>query len=359
MKTSFFSVSTMIIFALLYSAYGEQRVSGIITRETRWKAEDGPFILEGDLVVARGANLVIAPGTEIIIKADAKKTFLTAPFDKADSTLVSIRVLGSLNCVGRRNNPITFRPENPGLTNFAWRGIILDQADSRHSEIAFTQISGAATAITARNTGILIRNNAFENCNIAIHTLNGGAPRIYNNLITSNFTAGIKVERSNPHMQNNIIAFNKNWGLWCDNSSRITFRYNCIFGNGDGNFFDCDPELGKMARGGRERDSTDANNNIVMDPVFVGSAAEARAKEIDINLQTDTSRVRDRRLLHLPNFQFGPPRFIDPTMVGAEGRQLSGYSPCLNAGDPGGTFKNVDGTRNTMGPSGGPDFWGR
>ncbi|MDR2577523.1 MAG: right-handed parallel beta-helix repeat-containing protein [Chitinispirillales bacterium] len=359
MKTKFFFALTVTFLALAAPASGEQRVSGVITRETRWKAEDGPFILEGDLLIARGATLVIAPGAEIIIKADAQKRFLAAPFDRADSTLVSIRVQGAINSVGRRNNPITFRPENPALTNFAWRGIILDEADSRHSEIAFTQISGAAVAITARNTNTLIRNSAFENCNIGILALQGGSPRIHNNLITSNFTAGIKIERSNPHILNNIIVFNSNWGMWCDNSSRITFRYNCIFGNGDGNFFDCDPELGKITRGGRNRDSTDANGNIVMDPVFTGSAAEARAREIDINLQTDTSQVRDRRLLHLPNFQFGPPRFIDPTQIGAEGRQLSGYSPCINAGDPAGKFKNVDGTRNTMGPGGGPDFWGR
>ena len=357
-KNVFILIATVI--ALSSPAAAQQRVSGVIERETRWKAEDGPFIVEGDILITRRGNLVISPGTEIIIAENAQKLSLTAPFDRVDSTLVSIRVQGGLNWVGRRDNPITLRPENQGFTNFTWRGIIIDEADGRHIEIAFTQVSGAATGLTIRNSNALVRNSAFENCNIGISVQHGGAPRIFNNLITSCFTAGIKVERANPQIINNIIAFNKNLGLWCDNSSRITFTYNNVFGNTDRNFLDCDPELGMISlrgRTNRNTDSTDASGNIIADPIFTGSPAEARAIEIDINLQTDTSRVKDRRLLHIPNFQFGPIVFNVPTRIGAENRQLSGYSPLINAGDPAGRFKNTDGSRNTIGPSGGPDVW--
>ncbi|MDR3011899.1 MAG: right-handed parallel beta-helix repeat-containing protein [Chitinispirillales bacterium] len=361
MKNKTIIALMLTIAALAAFAFGEQRVSGIIDRETRWKAEDGPFIVEGDILITRWGSLTIFPGTRVIIASDAKKTHLTTPFDKADSTLVSIRVLGNFNCVGRRNNPIVFEPERSELANFAWRGIIIDEVDSRHTEIAFTEISGATTGVTIKNTNIFVRNSAMENNNIGILSINGGAPRIYNNLLTSNFTAAIKVERANPRISNNIIAFNKNIGLWCDNSSKIAFKHNCVFGNPDGDFLDCEPDIGRMTRRGvRGRDSTDAHGNIVADPIFAGSAAEARAIELDIELQTDPANVRDRRLLNIPNLQFGAPRPRgDPTLIGADGRTLSAYSPCINAGESGGAFRNVDGSRNTMGPAGGPDFWDR
>jgi len=342
--------------ALAAPGFGETRVSGVIDRETRWKAEDGPFIVEGDILITRRGNLFIAPGTRIIIKNSDTKNADIPQFDRADSGLISFRVQGSMSCVGRRNNPIVFEPERSEHIGFTWRGIILDAADAPNVEIAFTEVSGATTALTIRNTSALIRNCAFENSNIGIHAVHGGAPRIHNNLIASCFTAGIKVERSNPQIVNNIIAFNSNLGLWCDNNSRITFRHNSVFGNTDGDFLDCEPTFGKLTRAVKDRDSTDHYGNIIADPVFVGSPAEARAIELDVSLQTDSARVRNTRLLNIPNLQFGtPPRKV-PTVLGSEGRQLSvKYSPCVNAGDPGGAFRNVDGSRNTIGPSGGPD----
>ncbi|MDR2592436.1 MAG: right-handed parallel beta-helix repeat-containing protein [Chitinispirillales bacterium] len=363
MKNSFIFASLIICAtaASFFQAFGERTVSGIIDRETRWKAEEGPYIIEGDLLIAKRANLVIAPGSQLIIKSGTKTSFLAAPFDKADSTLFSIRVLGSISCVGRRSNPIVITPEKTALADYSWRGIILDEADSRYTEIAFTEISGAATAITVKNSSSLIRNNALENSNIGIHCIGGGQPKIYNNLISSCFTAGIKIEKSNPQIFNNIIAFNNNAGLWCDDKSKIVFNYNCVFGNIDRNFLDCDPDLGKLTRavkkkGLTDKDSTDARGNIVADPIFIGSEAEARAIEIDIMLQTDSTKVENKKILHMPNLQFGKPKIKEATKIGSETRQLSKYSPCINAGDPSGSFKNVDGTRNTMGPMGGQDF---
>ena len=365
MKRSFILIPLMICAAAatFSQAFGERSVSGIIDRETRWKAEEGPFIIEGDLLITKMANLVIAPGTKLIIKSGApKNNFLTAPFDKADSTLLSIRVLGSISCVGRRSNPIIITPERTEFADYSWRGIILDGSDSRYTEIAFTEISGAATAITVKNSSSLIRNNALENCNIGIHCVVAGMPKIYNNLISSCFTAGIKVEKSNPRMFNNIIVFNKNAGLWCDDKSKIVFKYNCVFGNIDRNFLDCDPELGKLTRAVKKKDSsknndsTDAHGNIVADPTFIGSEAEARAIEIDILLKTDSAKVPNKKILNIPNLPFRKLTLREETTIGSETRQLSKYSPCINAGDPGGSFKNVDGSRNTMGPKGGQDF---
>jgi hypothetical protein len=352
-------LSVISAIAVLLSpprAFGERAVSGIIDRETRWKAEEGPYTVEGDLLITKTANLVIAAGTQIIIKSGTKTGFLAEPFDRADSTLFSIRVKGSINCVGRRSNPIVIKPEITELGNYTWHGIILDEADSRYTEISFTEISGAAAAITVKNSSPLIRNNALENSNIGIQCVGGGTPKIYNNLVSSCFTAGIRVEKSNPQIINNIIAFNNNIGVWCDNKAKVVIKYNCVFGNIDVNFLDCDPDLGKLTRAVKNKDSTDANGNIAADPIFIGSAAEAKAIEVDIMLRTDSTKVENKKILYLPNLPFLKPAHKEATAIGSETRQLSKYSPCINAGDPGGKFNNVDGARNTMGPKGGPDF---
>jgi len=366
MKITFF-LFFALLFALSSKTYSQTTVSGIIERETRWSAEEGPYIIVGDILVTRRASLVIAPGTQIIIKDTTKSEYLTVPFDKADSTLISIRVQGALTVVGRKNNPITFTPQTAGAANFGWRGIIIDEADSRYVEIAFAEISGASTGITIKKSNAIIRNNVIENCNIGIHATFGGSPRIQNNLITSSFAAAIKVERSNPQISNNIIAFNKNIGVWCDNSSRVRFRYNCLFGNRDGNFLDCDPELGRLSKVNKNKDSTDAADNIILDPIFVGSPAEARAIALDVNVPTDPSKVRDTAIFRIVNSSSnkdakdtnGSDGDSEEARVRLSGKNrfiLSKYSPCFNAGDPSRRFNNSDGKRNTIGPEGGPEF---
>jgi hypothetical protein len=361
MKTILF-LFFALLFALASKTYSETAVSGVIERDTRWNAEDGPFIITGDILVTRRANLVIAPGTRIIIKDTAKTEYLTVPFDKADSTLISIRVQGALTALGRRNNPITFTPQNAGIANFGWRGIIIDEADSRYVEIAFAEISGAAAGVTIKKSNAVVRNSVIENCNIGIHSIQGGAARIHNNLITGCFAAAIKVERSNPQISSNIITFNKNTGLWCDNSSKIRFRYNCLFGNSDGNLLDCDPELGRLSKVNKNKDSADVADNIIKDPVFAGSPAHARAIELDVNLPTDAAKVKNMTLFNIVGTQTraadSASSYQEPEIrLSCKNRYvLSKYSPCFNAGDPARKFNNTDGKRNTIGPEGGPEF---
>lgn len=346
----------LVVCFLPSSSSAEKSVKGVIDRDTRWSREFSPYVITGDIVVSPRARLVIMPGTEIIVEKDTGADSEMRHFDKTDSSLVSIRVNGAISCVGKKNNPIIFRSSKPGLADFTWRGIILDKAVDQYTEIAHTRISGATTALTVNGCSPLIRNNLFENNNIAIHCMQSGSPQIHNNLIIRNFAAGIRVEHCNPEISNNIIAFNTNLGLWCDNISKVQFTYNCIYGNRDGDFFDCNPELGILTKEIKNRDSTDRYGNIYMDPVFSGSRAEARAVELDVNLPTDKKKVKDPHLMeivHSEKKSASPPKAV--TKSGSKKRySLSKYSPCLNAGDPSKNFKNSDGSRNTIGIEGGP-----
>jgi len=104
-----------------------------------------------------------------------------------------------------------------------------------------------------------------------------------NNVIAAKFHFWCKDITVEPGFQNNIIAFNKSNGLWCDGASAITFEYNCMYGNLDGNLLDCDPDLGVMKKKNDKKDSTDVKNNIFKNPIFAGSEFDSIAVERDIH----------------------------------------------------------------------------
>ena len=179
---------------------------------------------------------------------------------------------------------------------------------------------------------------------------------VFNCVIVYNFTTGIRISSANPTFENNIIAFNRNNGMWCDGASKITFEYNCVFGNADGNLMDCDPELGVMKKKNERKDSTDYRDNIFKNPVFAGSEYDSVAVERDVSLPTDRSRIRDTTLA----------KVLEPTLkdsLAAKKRSgrymhysLSRYSPCIHAGSPSSEFKNGDGSRNDIGLYGGSKY---
>ncbi|MDG5814338.1 right-handed parallel beta-helix repeat-containing protein [Chitinispirillales bacterium ANBcel5] len=349
----------LLLFQLILLAntemFSEVRVSGIIDTDTKWRAENGPYVIEGDIIVSPQARLSISPGTEVIISTKNRSPSPT-PFDRLDSSLVSIRVFGAFSSEGSREDPIIFTSSEPAFETYNWRGIILEDVAHHFTEISFTEINGATTAITVKNSRPLIRNNIIENNNIAIHCLQGGSARIQNNVFSRNFTAAIKVELSNPVIVNNIIAFNRNVGMWCDNISKITFEHNCLFANRDVDFVNCDPEMGLLSRVNQNGDSTDAFYNLYSDPIFSGTASERRAIELDTDLPTERVNIVDTTLAQVLYDQLPDSVQIKNRPEKFRSRySLSIYSPCHNAGKPHESFNNTDGTTNTIGVQGGPN----
>jgi hypothetical protein len=157
-------------------------------------------------------------------------------------------------------------------------------------------------------------------------------------------------------LYNNILVFNKNNGLWCDGSSRVTFQYNCVWGNADGNFLECDPDLGVAVQGGKKsKVPVDGNHNVIANPVFAGSEYDSAAMEKDINLPTDKSRIADTALAKMLYKQLADSLAAKQRKTAYPRFSLSNYSPCINAGNPAREFKDPDGSRGDMGIYGGPD----
>ncbi|MBD3321557.1 MAG: hypothetical protein GF350_10735 [Chitinivibrionales bacterium] len=335
----------------------ETRVSGIIDATTRWTPEDGPYIINGDIQVNKKAKLVIAPGTRILISQPLFYDSSIQQIDHLDSQTVTIRIKGMFTCVGRRNNRIKISPIYESNSKCSWYGIVFDDSYNEMTEIAFTDIAGSFHGVVAKNSSPLIRNSVMEYNNVGISCREKGNIRVFNCVVAHNFTCGIRIKSANPSVFNSIIVYNRNNGVWGDNASKMSFEYNCVFGNPDGDFLDCNPELGILDKENKNGDSTDFAHNIIAAPVFAGSPLDSAAVEHDLESPTDKSKLTDTTLA----------KTIGDTLADSLGTyrrkgafprySLSKYSPCIDAGKRGKAFRDDNGSRNDMGIFGGPEFF--
>jgi parallel beta-helix repeat protein len=337
----------------IHFVHAERHISGIIDRNTRWNAEDGPFHLTGDLFISRHCRLTISPGSKIIVGTISTIDTQIHQVDKIDSSTIAIKVHGTLICIGRIDKRIVFTPASEMRSGPIWYGIRFVDADDQFTEIAYTDITNAYIGISITNCSPLIRNSIIEFNHIGISCNNFGAARIYNNIVTNNTAAGIRIRKSNPEIFNNIILNNHNSGVWCDGSSRITFEYNCIFGNRDGNFLDCNPEYCKNVKKKKNGDSIDVFKNICVDPVFEGSPAETAARKADLNIPTESAYIRDTTIAAIINDSVNQ---ANESSSNRHRYKLSPYSPCIDAGHPSKKFNDRNDTKNDIGIFGGPKF---
>ncbi len=352
-----------LIFALVILCgvlCAETRVAGIISQDTKWMVENGPFIMYGDVVVERNARLFISPGTTVLCGPATVRNSSIHQLDHADSFSVALKIEGSLDCTGKREKRIVFRGGSVGEGNSAWYGIVFIKVPDNFCEMAFTDISGASNGITAVDCAPLIRNCIVERNNIGVRCFSKGNVLVYNCIIANNYTSGVTMESANPTFYNNIIAFNRNNGVWCDGVSRMTFKYNCVFGNADGNYLDCDPELGVAVKPDKkQRDTLDKYQNVCMNPVFAGSPDDSLAVEKDLSLPTEKSRVADTALAKILHKTLEDSLAIKKRRAPYARYSLSRYSPCINKGNPAKEFNDANGSRNDIGLYGGPEYLGK
>jgi hypothetical protein len=348
------------VSAYFFICGAETQVSGVIENDTRWTPEAGPYIVADDLLVSRNARLSIGAGTRIIIRGKGSLRNTGIPqIDNTDSLTVSIKIQGALSCVGSACKRIVFSSPRDSTVQCSWYGIVLDRAVGKYTEVAFTDIAGACSGITVQGGDPVIRNCIFEFNNIGVYCRDNGNACCYNNVLARNFTCGIKTEQANPEFFNNIVVFNKINGVWCDGSSSMKFRYNCLFGNGDGDFLECDPDLGvvKKTSKGKPRVPADYASNIFADPVFAGSPSDSSAVEKDIETPTDKSRIADTLLAKVLYDTLQDSLAAKKRLFSYPRYSLSKYSPCIDAGNTDKEFKDTDGSRNDMGIYGGQEYF--
>ncbi len=341
----------LFILFTLTSVFSETLVSGIILKNEWWSRDKSPYVVSNDIIIGPDARLVIEPGVEVLIEKPLKLPDGIDQTSKADTFSTSIRIHGALRCIGKPDQPITFRGKyiSKGDEYTHWEGITLKTKRSDEVFITHTRIHNSSTALQIHKGKPLIRNTLFEKNSVGIKVINGSSPRIINSMFTDNFLCGIRIEKANPEVYNNIFFKNRNIALWGDHVSKIKFKYNGLFGNGDNNFVNCAPELGAISEVNKNSDSTDVHGNIFMDPIFVGSSSEMNEKALRTKALHESSikKPSQKEIMDIET----APRY-------SEGRRffLSKFSPYINAGYPASRYDEPDGSRPDLGIWGGPEF---
>jgi hypothetical protein len=341
-----------LLIAVLVAAAGaasiaaEVHVGGVLDSGGRWDVAHSPYIVDRTLVVPHGQSLVIGPGTRIVISR------LMPHRDDASGNGIALIVEGSLVCAGSGEARIRFVPADNDGGNIGWQGIELRDGPGV-KEIAFTDITGAASGITVSGCRPSIRAAIIERNGVGVDCRRLGSAIIRNCILTGNFVAAIRVTDANPVVENSLIGNNPGSGLWGDGTSVVTCAFNCIYANADGNYLDCEPALGRMAARNANGDSVDKMGNLACDPAFAGTEGDSLAGARFRAAKVDTWGKIRRKIGEVSELVvYGSIPARAPSKEA--GRfSLSPYSPCRHAGDPAAEFRNWDGSRNDMGIYGG------
>jgi hypothetical protein len=193
--------SILAVFFLALGGCARQpvSVSGKLSGELFWR---GTVQVHGDVIVAEGAHLRIAPGTKILFTSPAAgEDSLTEHPNFPGSELI---VRGTLLAEGEATAPIIFRHSDADAPAGSWGGINLQQsANAVFRHCLFTQ---ADSAVHSQESTVRIEQSVFRDNLVGIR-FHSSAIRIENNLLTGNGTA-IRFHFGAPLIRGNRIQEN-------------------------------------------------------------------------------------------------------------------------------------------------------
>jgi parallel beta-helix repeat protein len=263
----------LLLAGLAGGASAETRVGGDITGVVRWTKAQSPFIVTADIMVRKGARLIIDPGVVVRFKPNIADQKGLRPFD------LEVTVYGTLEAQGADNDSIFFTSDAVEPSWEDWAGIVVPDAGGKAvlSRVALEFATFGISVIEGdldlsrsairycRHKGIsIIRGRArlnrnfitgignFAGTGIGIYLLQspdvvlegniifgaqsamacerGSNAKILRNLLTLSKTYGIEVTNSSPEITGNTITQNE-VGLLLRGESFPKVRDNNIFGN--------------------------------------------------------------------------------------------------------------------------------
>ncbi|MGD9899451.1 MAG: right-handed parallel beta-helix repeat-containing protein [Calditrichaceae bacterium] len=220
-----------------------------------WSKENSPYLIDGNLFIEDGSTLTIEPGVEIIFQGffqiDVQGT-LIAEGTESDS----IKFTAANQQEGWSRIVFINTPANNDTSVFSyciveygnpWRNLDNSNKDGgafyitgfsklsiRHSDIRYNH--GVNTAVYMDNSSPVIENCGIHD-NFSYGMLIGGSdsqPKIFNNKIFNNSSAGVYTGYSNQaDFVNNLIFNNSGYGIY-SYQSNSRFINNTIVGNQNG-----------------------------------------------------------------------------------------------------------------------------
>jgi hypothetical protein len=260
------------------------------------------------------AITLVGAGPDSVIRGTGTGPVVTITSGEgSDSVVDSFQITGG---VADEGGGIVIRDSSPTIV----RNVIFNNRARRQGSGVFIE---ASQAVLSNN---LIVYNATARGDPHSVEVTDAAPQIINNTIVRGDSNGIILHGNSPAIvMNNILALNGGRGI-CDFSTdgSATIHYNLFFRN----------RRGALLTSGRNfRTIRRAEQRIGL-PRLQGNVDGAPGLVVAL-----------------------PPRKVPPTGPRVQDFALNpaGFGAALHAGNPDPAFDNLDGTRNTLGFTGGPD----
>ena len=193
-------------------------VTGEIRGTINWT---GLILIKGDVTVAKGSQLIIAPGTRVLFTANSDQTR-----EGSDKTRCELNIRGTLIARGQGSRKIIFTSaaESPRMGD--WYGLQFLYSETKNV-LEYCQVEYAHNGVTIKNSQGQISNSELR----------------------YNFNAGLVTElKSNPLIKQCIISENGYAGVVCDLGSTPVLTSNIITQNPIGLivFSTSKPNLGSL-----------------------------------------------------------------------------------------------------------------
>ncbi|ALC16148.1 hypothetical protein DSOUD_1368 [Desulfuromonas soudanensis] len=198
-------------------------VSGSLEGDHLWR---GTVRIAGDLVVAEGAHLVIAPGSEIVFlpPIEGEGEWTEHPHFPGSELIVR----GSIAAEGTADKPITFRYLDAAAPPGSWGGVNL--VASPHARFRYCRFTQADSALHSQGSTVSVEDSLFENNLVGIR-FHSSEISIEHNLLRRNGTA-IRFHFGAPVISRNDIRDNDKGFFVTSYPRDYRIEGNNIVGNG-------------------------------------------------------------------------------------------------------------------------------
>ncbi len=324
--------------------------SGIFGEISGTWAEKKLYIISADVHIPETEVLTIRPGVHLKFMTDA-----------------SLFVYGKLNCVGTENDSIVFT----GYHEDQYWGGIYFGPESDDSQISYSVIKNGkacgknigsfygaqAHLISCNRSNPVISHNTIRPMGTGGIYVQGADAEITDNVIIGGAFAGIRSVNSDSKVMRNMVTGNEHQGLDADNGGNPVLVNNISAGNGRG-IYCSDTEVlikNNTLFGNRESGIMCCGdikmpvikNNIIWQnkqPFYLYGGAE----RADIPITYNNIQGGFKGTGNIDS----PPQFENAETLNF---RLMENSPCIDAGDPQQQYNDIDGSRNDIGATGGPN----